>query len=249
LTERRAKWEAGQLAKLTAKGTPPKDDKWKAKLSELIVSELIETEDLPAGWIWSTLAMHGEVISGVTKGRKLQGAITHVHYLRVANVQAGFFDLREVKTIEALDQEIADYALRAGDVLFTEGGDRDKLGRGCVWQEAVPGCIFQNHIHRARLTSDAINPWYVSSCSNAQSARDYFMSVAKQTVNLASLNSTNLKKWPVPLTSMIEQREIVARVEALFEEADGTEATAATALANLRRLEQSTLQAAFRGEL
>jgi hypothetical protein len=35
-----------------------------------------------------------------------------------------------MKEIEIKKQELARYALMNGDILFTEGGDRDKLGRG-----------------------------------------------------------------------------------------------------------------------
>lgn len=195
------------------------------------------------------LARATHVISGLTMGRKLTGEIQKLPYLRVANVQAGFLNLTEVKEIEANAQEARDYELATGDILFTEGGDRDKLGRGAVWEEQVSGCLFQNHIHRARLQTELLLPHFVSMASNPPDARDYFMSVAKQTVNLASLNSTNLKEWPIPLPSVAEQREVVSELQSMFCEAEAVKATATASLANLRRLEESVLQTAFRGEL
>ena len=44
LAERRAKWEADELAKMVAKGKPPKDDRWKAKYKE---PQPPDTSDLP----------------------------------------------------------------------------------------------------------------------------------------------------------------------------------------------------------
>ncbi|MGH8017786.1 MAG: restriction endonuclease subunit S, partial [Opitutaceae bacterium] len=97
------------------------------------------------------LAECAEVVSGIAKGRRLDGKKTvEVPYLRVANVQAGFLDLSEIKTIEALPSEIAELALKPGDVVLTEGGDHDKLGRGAMWDGQIKGCIHQNHVFRVR---------------------------------------------------------------------------------------------------
>ena len=72
------------------------------------------------------LAGISDIASGVAKGRRLNGSAVAVPYLRVANVQAGYLDLSELKTIEALPEEVEELALKKGDVLLTEGGDFDK---------------------------------------------------------------------------------------------------------------------------
>ena len=69
-------------------------------------------------------------------------------YLRVANVQDGFLDLSEIKTIEVLPEDVDEYHLEDGDILVTEGGDPDKLGRGAIWRGQVERCIHQNHVFR-----------------------------------------------------------------------------------------------------
>src|SRR5687767_12461029 len=87
---------------------------------------------LPPGWCWTTLETIADIMGGITKDqkRKPSGSSRVVPYLRVANVQRGYLDLGEVKTIVASQEGIDALRLRPGDVLFTEGGDRDKLGRG-----------------------------------------------------------------------------------------------------------------------
>ena len=62
----------------------------------------------------------------------------------------GHLDLSELKMIEATPAEIAELMLRAGDVLLTEGGDYDKLGRGALLEEDIGECIHQNHVFRVR---------------------------------------------------------------------------------------------------
>lgn len=49
LAERRARWEAGQLAKFEAQGkTPPKD--WQKKYPEPVQPDTAELPELPEGW-------------------------------------------------------------------------------------------------------------------------------------------------------------------------------------------------------
>lgn len=122
-----------------------------------------EANSLPEGWVWTTLSAIAELKGGITKGQKRRpGAVLwSIPYLRVANVQRGYLDLTEIKTIEATEAEIAELRLDPGDVLFNEGGDRDKLGRGWVWSGELPECIHQNHVFRARLRTRDVHPKYL----------------------------------------------------------------------------------------
>ncbi|WP_162944908.1 restriction endonuclease subunit S [Flavisolibacter nicotianae] len=117
------------------------------------VDEIIQqNEKIPKTWHWTRLLDIAEISSGVTKGRNLKGKrLIRVPYLRVANVQDGFLDLDEVKSIEILPDEFEKFKLEAGDILFTEGGDRDKLGRNAIWNNEIDNCIHQNHIFKARV--------------------------------------------------------------------------------------------------
>ena len=83
-----------------------------------------------------------DIASGVTKGQNYNGRETvEVPYLRVANVQDGYLDLSVIKTIQALPSEIEELRLKPGDVVMTEGGDFDKLGRGAIWRGEIENCI------------------------------------------------------------------------------------------------------------
>jgi type I restriction enzyme S subunit len=176
---------------------------------------------MPEEWGLSTLAEIADIQGGIQVGaaRRPGEAMRAVPYLRVANVQQGWLDLSEVKTIMASERTIDTLRLRKGDILFNEGGDRDKLGRGWVWEGQVNECIHQNHVFRARLRDKKMEPrfysWYGNTIGMA-----YFFGEAKQTVNLASLSKTKLSELPVPVPTVEEQAEIVRRVDALLKVAD-----------------------------
>jgi hypothetical protein len=173
--------------------------------------------DLPPGWAWAKLEEVADVAGGVAKGRDLTGKqVVSVPYLRVANVQRGYLDLSEIKTIEILSDEREKYALQSGDVLFTEGGDADKLGRSVVWRGEVPGCINQNHVFRVRLLTEELRPEWLMLCANSPYGRAYFQNAAKQTTNLASINLSQLAFFRLPVPPLREQEQIIRRVEELL---------------------------------
>lgn len=187
-----------------------------------------------------------DVRSGVTKGRKLKGKETvEVPYLRVANVQDGFLDLTEIKTIEVLPQDIEKYHLEDGDILMTEGGDPDKLGRGSVWRNQIEGCIHQNHVFRVRTNRSKLDPEYLAALLRTQYAKHYFLSCAKRTSNLASVNSTQVKAFPVPLPPISLQNKFVSAVNQ-WEQASERLTSAET---DAEHLFLSLMNEAFTGDL
>jgi type I restriction enzyme S subunit len=240
--ERLRKWEEI----LRAKGKDPANYTYE----EPSAPKPSNLPELPEGWVWTNLQTLADVRSGVTKGRDLSRFETiEVPYLRVANVQAGFLDLREIKQISIKTDELENYRLQENDVLYTEGGDRDKLGRGTVWKGEIVPCIHQNHIFCARLNLSEVSPEWVSMTGQLEYARDYINSVASQSVNLASINSTNLKAMPIPLPPIQEQLRIVEKIKLLYGQMSHIEIAVQIASHRLDTLEQAALSKAFRGEL
>jgi len=231
LTERRARWPH---KKKYAEPSPPDTSSLAA---------------LPNGWTWATLLMLGELKGGITKGQKRRTGdpVRRVPYLRVANVQRGWLDITEIKHIEATEDQVEELRLQPGDVLFNEGGDRDKLGRGWVWEGQLRECVHQNHVFRARL-ANGVHPKFLSWHGNTF-GKFWFEENGKQTTNLASINLTKLGLLPVPLPPLAEQQRIVAEVERRLAIADGVAATVESALARAARLRQSILKRAFEGRL
>ena len=236
LAERRARWES--------------QEKQGGKYREPSAADTSALPELPEGWVWASLEAISELKGGVTKGQRYasEQTLREVPYLRVANVQRGFLDLDRVTTIETSEENIERLQLKAGDVLFTEGGDRDKLGRGWVWKGEIEGCIHQNHVFRARPFTNSVIPEFVSWWGNSF-GQDFFSRFGKQTTNLASINLTVLSQFPIPLPPLAEQRRIVAEVERRLSVAQQAEATVEASLARGERLRQSILKQAFSGKL
>ena len=167
----------------------------------------------PANWTIMRLDECAEVQTGVAKGRKLNSTETvTLPYLRVANVQDGFLDLTEIKTLTIRSSEVDRYSLRRGDVVLTEGGDFDKLGRGFIWTEEVSLCIHQNHIFAVRANRELLLPEFLAYMTQSNYGKAYFLSVAHKTTNLACINTTKLKAFPALLPELEGQRSIIERL-------------------------------------
>lgn len=183
-------------------------------LDELIKARFVEMfGDMylnSKGWSEAKLESMADVVSGITKGRKTKSEdLTEVPYMAVSNVKDGYIDWTTVKTIGATQQEIEQYRLLADDVLMTEGGDPDKVGRGAIIKEPLENCIHQNHIFRVRLDESVVLPEYFAEYLQHQRSKRYFLGCAKQTTGIASINMTQLRALPVLIPPLSKQEEFV----------------------------------------
>ncbi|MFH1299953.1 MAG: restriction endonuclease subunit S [Planctomycetota bacterium] len=170
--------------------------------------------DIPKHWELAPLKSLCFVQSGVTLGKYYAGqSLVEYPYLRVANVQAGHLNLEVMKSLWLPADEANRYLLRVGDVLMTEGGDPDKLGRGCVWEGQVTPCLHQNHIFAVRPDAKKLIPKYLSALLSSDYAKNYFLLTAKQTTNLASTNRGTIGKFHIPLPNLEEQNSILFDIE------------------------------------
>jgi len=203
----------------------------------------------PFSWAIADFDSVSAIVSGVAKGKDLRSLKTAlVPYLRVANVQRGYLDLSVIKEIEVPVDEVQRYQLRRGDVLMTEGGDWDKLGRAAIWSEEIPGCIHQNHIYRIRSAiKDELLPSWIALFANSSLGRSYFEAASKQTTNLASINMTQLRSCPLPIPPTSEQRRVVARVDELMALCDGLAAQLHDTQLKSRQLLEAVLDQALNG--
>ena len=164
---------------------------------------------IPADWQVARLESVAEIQTGRAVNRKAtQNGSLEVPYLSVANVKDGYLDLGVLKTMRVSEPEIERYRLRDGDVLFTEGGDADKLGRGTVWHGEIEPCLHQNHVFAARPHEYRLIPEFLAAYAASSFGKRYFQGAAKQTTNLASVNSTQLRRMLLPLPTFEEQGRI-----------------------------------------
>ena len=189
-----------------------------AKLDELVKARFVEMfGDVLLNsmqWPEKTLESMAGIVSGITKGRKTAEAnLQEVPYMAVSNVKDGYIDWTTVKTILATRQEIEQYRLMPDDILMTEGGDPDKVGRGAIIKVPLKNSIHQNHIFRVRLDEQEVLPSFFAEYLRHQKAKRYFLGCAKQTTGIASINMRQLRALPTLVPPLSLQNQFAAFVE------------------------------------
>ena len=193
-------------------------------------------------WTEVSLESISDIVSGITKGRKIKTAeLREVPYMAVSNVKNGYIDWTTVKTIEVTEQELNQYRLLPDDVLMTEGGDPDKVGRGAIIREPLENCIHQNHIFRVRFNERDILPVFFAEYLQHQRAKRYFFGCAKQTTGIASINMKQLRNLPVLMPPLELQRQFAAFVA----QTDKSKLAVEKSLKHLEILKKSLMQQCF----
>ena len=171
--------------------------------------------EIPREWKKTQLRHCATIKPGITLGKSYSKDTVLIErpYLRVANVQGGYVDLNDLATIEVTPDEDLKYRLHSGDVLMTEGGDRDKLGRGCVWHGEIEPCLHQNHVFAVQTNETILLPEFLEYLTASDVGRSYFDVTAIKTTNLACTSSSKVLAFTIPLPPIEEQIEIVSFIK------------------------------------
>ena len=214
------------------------DELVKARFVEMFGDVLLNSMQ----WPEKTLENMADIVSGITKGRKTAEAdLQEVPYMAVSNVKDGYIDWTTVKTILATRQEIEQYRLMPDDILMTEGGDPDKVGRGAIIKVPLKNSIHQNHIFRVRLDEQEILPSFFAEYLRHQKAKRYFLGCAKQTTGIASINMRQLRALPTLVPPLSLQKQFAAFVERV----DQQKQTVQQGLEKLELMKKALMQEYF----
>jgi type I restriction enzyme S subunit len=244
LVERRARWEADQLAKLRASGKEPKDDKWKQKYTEPPEPEIAGLPELPQGWVWSSIGQLFEVHVGATPSRAKpeywNGDISWVSSGEVA-----FCRIRETREkITQLGLENSSTELHPpGTVLLGMIGEGKTRGQAAILE--IEACNNQNSA-AIRVSQSGLPPEYLYYYLQGRYEQTRRMSSGG---NQPALNRERVKAISVPLPPLAEQERIVTETERRFSVIDELEMQVEANLKRAERLRQAILKRAFEGKL
>jgi type I restriction enzyme S subunit len=249
LKERRAKWEAAQLAKMQASGKPPKDDEWKKKYKEPEPPDTSTLQELPDGWKWVNL---DQVIcsgpqNGLYKPATAYGSGTPI--LRIDDYQVEFCKPREeLKSLQISADENTLYALVPSDILLNRVNSPTHLGKCTVVATALCPCVFESNMMRFRV-ADLINPEWVTNVLQTADGKARLTANAKWAVNQASINQQDVKQTAIPLPPIAEQARILAAIGQQLSITSKLAEEFGNAFQRADHLRQSILKRAFEGKL
>ncbi|KAB1116828.1 hypothetical protein F6X54_10105 [Micromonospora aurantiaca] len=175
-----------------------------------------DTDVTPIGTTSPYPLVRLDAVADVRLGVQLQRSNTggeDVAYLRVANVQRGYLNLTDVKTMNVSADTVARLALERNDLLFLEANSLEEVGRCARWDGQIPLCIHQNHIIRARLDTSDLLPEYVEAWFNSPPGGSHVRARARTTSGtLYTIPVGVLATAPVPVPPIEEQARLLAEL-------------------------------------
>ncbi|HEX7409455.1 MAG TPA: restriction endonuclease subunit S [Candidatus Binatia bacterium] len=252
LKERRARWEADQLAKMQAKAMVPKDEKWKAKYRQPEKPEPPNGARAAAGWSWAGLEELSEGVPHALKAGPFGSSLKKSVYVprgykiygqeQVIRGDAFFGDYY---IDEARYRQLESCRVQPADLLISLVGT---AGRVLILPENIAPGIINPRLLKATLNRSGVNPRFIKILLESPGTRQFFK-LAAHGGTMEILNLSILKQIPLALPPLPEQHRIVAEVERRLSVIDELEAVVDANLKRAERLRQAILKRAFEGKL
>jgi type I restriction enzyme, S subunit len=210
------------------------------------LSKLVE---LPKGWVETKFEELTELRKiGLDRSRREQFD-SGIPYLKMNNITLnGKLDLNSLVYVNCSKEELNNFLLKKGDILFNTRNSYELVGKTTIWNNSIQNCIFNNNIMRIR-TNDLVLPQMLFYFMNSIIFRNSLLSVKKATTNICAIYDKDLKNQKIVLPPLNEQKRIVSKIEELFSELDHIKDTLQKVKLQLVQYRQSLLKSAFEGKL
>ncbi len=226
----------GLMQELLTRGIPGRHKKFKKT----------SIGEIPEGWEVVKLEKLGVFSSGFTINQDRVPKNNPRPYLRVANVQKGYFLLNEIKFIEATNEEFSSRQIQRNDILILEGhANLNELGRCAVAIDEVIGMTHQNHIHRFSPNLSLCDPNYIAFALSIEQVRRLIELEGGTTSGLHTLNRNSIASVPIALPSLSEQSLITKCILSIHNSFDRNEVF----LNHLYNIKSALMQVLLTGEV
>lgn len=226
-------------------GKKPSKPSTLKKLESIEKLNEIELTELPNGWFWERL---GLMTLGVEYGTSAKSQLEgKVPVLRMGNMQNGKIDWTDLVYSDN-DEEIKQYSLKKGDVLFNRTNSPELVGKTSII-ETDEKAIFAGYLIRINHLTEITDGRYLTYFLNSMIAKKYGNFVKTDGVNQSNINGQKLINYPFVFCSLEEQKEVANILEQKLTACDQLAAELAKQLKQAELLKQAVLKAAFSGSL
>jgi type I restriction enzyme, S subunit len=249
LTERRARWEAKQLAKFKEQGkAPPKD--WQTKYPEPVQPDTTNLPELPEGWVYASLDQLLLQLRSGSAESSLRG-ITEFPVLKSSAIRPGAIDYTALNYLTAAQSRVENY-IKAGDLFISRlSGSVEYVGCCAQVGEASEKPIqYPDRLFCGKLVSHtAILGSHIVFCMSGPFARAKIEKAAKSTAGHKRISLSDLHPFPIPLPPLQEIQELARLVETALEQITQQESAITVTLKQSNAQRQNIRRAAFAGQL
>lgn len=150
-------------------------------------------------------------------------------YIRITDINE-LGELKENDKKSALNADKS-YLLQTGDILFARSGS---VGKCYIHREYREPAIFAGYLIRYKLNTEKINPWYLFFYCNSKIYK-YWVDTIQRPAVQANINAEEYRTLPIPLPSLIKQKEIVDYITGIRNKAKALKQEGKDILENAKR--------------
>ncbi|MDR2837268.1 MAG: restriction endonuclease subunit S [Azonexus sp.] len=246
LAERRARWEAKQLAKFKEQGkTPPKD--WRKKYPEPVKPDTSGFPELPEGWVWASVDQLSEFITSGSRGWADYYAKSGAMFIRSQNINRDWLNLSDIAYVNPpTTAEGARTKARRNDLLLTITGAN--VGKTARINSEINETYVSQHVALIRPVdselADFLHSFLTTNAGGRGQLNNAAYGAGKPGLNLQQVAAV----W-VPLPPTQEIKELAIVLKSQLEAMELQEESIRHALKQSAAQRQNILRAAFCGQL
>lgn len=250
LRERRARWEAKQLAKFSELGKKPTKE-WQKKYPEPVQPDITNLPPLPKGWVWASVDC---LLSDIETGKsfKCEERPPHNHEVGVVKVSAvtwGEYNEEESKTCHNESMVRPELFVNTGDFLFSRANTIELVGACVIAQNVTKRVMLSDKILRLILVKDELKTWLLTLL-RSELGRKYIEQLASgNQESMRNIGQKQLRQIPVPLPCMAEITEGSELLSVNIIAAKEQEKAINLSIKQSIAQRQNILRAAFSGQL
>ena len=247
LNERRARWEANQLAKFEEQGkNPPKE--WQKKYPEPVQPDTTNLSALPDGWVWASVDMLSP--DDLANGRSVPTAEVGAKVLRLTAVKDGAIDLRECKVGDWTKEDAKQFAVVDGDLLIVRGnGSLHLVGRAGLVENVTDQVAYPDTMIRLRVVDAVVSSSWIGLVWNSRCVRTHLERRARTSAGIYKIAQPDIVSAPIPVPSLSEQVHAREIFKQQMEQISAMQTTLDVGLKQATAQRQNILRAAFSGQL
>ena len=247
LTERRARWEAKQLAKFEEQGkAPPKD--WQKKYPEPVRPDTSGLPKLPEGWVWASVDQISP--DDLANGRSVPSADNGAKVLRLTAMKDGWIDLNEYKHGDWSDEDAQQFAVTEGDILIVRGnGSLSLVGRAGSVGKVSTQVAYPDTMIRLRVIDAVVSPAWIGLVWRTRVVRSHIERRARTSAGIYKISQPDIVSAPIPVPPLAEQECIQQWLEQQSPEIDSLHSVLNSEIQRSAAQRKNILKAAFSGQL
>lgn len=153
------------------------------------------------------------------------------------------------KRVNLTVDEITRYSLEIGDLIVNRVNSMPYLGKCALVRFLGETTVFESNMMRIKLDNEKVNGDFLTYYLSSSTGRKELTKSAKQAVNQASINQTDVGNAIVPMPPVEIQKRLLTYIESRLSVCDSIEHTVGLALQQAEAMRQSILKEAFEGTL